>query len=41
MLDVNVMKSKDRVIVKNDKKINIKDVVIIEIDVNEGNNDEI
>lgn len=35
------MKSKDRVIVKNDKKINIKDVVIIEIDVNEGNNDEI
>lgn len=40
-MDVNVIKSKDRVIVKNDKKINIKDVVIIEIDVNEGNNDEI
>ncbi|XP_052685230.1 mediator of DNA damage checkpoint protein 1-like [Crassostrea angulata] len=39
-LDVNVMKSKDRATAKNDKKTNTKDAATIEIDVNEGNNDE-
>lgn len=39
-LDINVMKSKDRALAKNNKKTNTKDAATVEIDVNEGNNDE-